>query len=797
MQVIVDPNIYPHQWCDAYFVHDFYFEGIKQITPEGIDCDFTQGGERRRHANVCLLPYINLEGLMNEPARFLSLLYNRTHYSPQDWAPHDNLLLGKQFELGALETFYNRSCIIMHGEEYGKLIEWHKEKAHGWNYIGFPRGILILQAQQRLLRFLRKVVDQVLVGTNGNGAPDQVNAIAKAFEHGFEKANETSSAVEFASAYLNQPFSTPPVFDLQALLSIAQSQLNMHEDHLWLLQTDPAYTGRYISHVLAGQFGQILTKNHKDTMAGAKLMRDATIYWSWEGILEEVLKVRDVRLKFKNVIHSDEPLPEPYERALASLEALLNYQIQYRSKYIHNILPFRPGFHQNFEFINRSRLQTASVEPVRLDKSPSILEVFFKDKLDWCLRTLAGENIDPIKALIPNATPRHNHAMLFAVLDEHITQCRREGRKEEVARLDEVLYSEYSDLAAIHQMLDMVGLDRPRCAQRGLEGIGIYETSKGWRYINKHFFAQESFRDVKVGPDGRWHDVEYIPMKEAGSQKIAAEQQLAKFMNEFLATPKPTGSRIRQEWLDQDAAQRAALSQLWAGLRDRHRQTLQRLEFDENDIVSDLKVLSADSHPDYIISLRNERDAIRARILQRTRKHQRVNEQMVALNLEVHIPDTTPKFEFKEVKPKTKTRSVANPPPIPVGIPQSPCVSEAAPELPTQIQVSVSKSTLGIFHSMFPSRSYEEASQKSVKWDSFVLAMAEPELGFVARHSAGGSAVQFEPNEKSKWFGEGKIVFHKPHPVPVIDPVMLSSMGKRLRKWFGWDNDTFLLKGKN
>ncbi|TVY58102.1 hypothetical protein LCER1_G002801 [Lachnellula cervina] len=617
----------------------------------------------------------------------------------------------------------------MHGEEYGKLIEWHKEKAHGWNYIGFPRGILILQAQQRLLRFLRKVVDQVLVGTNGNGAPDQVNAIAKAFEHGFEKANETSSAVEFASAYLNQPFSTPPVFDLQALLSIAQSQLNMHEDHLWLLQTDPAYTGRYISHVLAGQFGQILTKNHKDTMAGAKLMRDATIYWSWEGILEEVLKVRDVRLKFKNVIHSDEPLPEPYEH--------------------------------------------------------------------WCLRTLVGENIDPIKALIPNATPRHNHAMLFAVLDEHITQCRREGRKAEVARLDEVLYSEYSDLAAIHQMLDMVGLHRPRCAQRGLEGIGIYETSKGWRYINKHFFAQESFRNVKVGPDGRWHDVEYIPMKEAGSQKIAAEQQLAKFMSDFLATPKPTGSRIRQEWLDQDAAQRAALSQLWAGLRDRHRQTLQRLEFDENDIVSDLKVLSADSHPDYIISLRNERDAIRARILQRTRKHQRVNEQMVALNLEVHIPDTTPKFEFKEVKPKTKTRSVANPPPIPVGIPQSPCVSEAAPELPTQIQVSVSKSTLGIFHSMFPSRSYEEASQKSVKWDSFVLAMAEPELGFVARHSAGGSAVQFEPNEKSKWFGEGKIVFHKPHPVPVIDPVMLSSMGKRLRKWFGWDNDTFLLKGKN
>jgi len=166
MQVIVNPNIYPHQWCDAYFARDYHLEAIKLSAIGVIPYDFTPGGARRSHKNVCLLPYLNLEGLMNEPARFLSLLYNRTHYSPQDWAPYDNLIIDKQFELGALETFYNRSCITMHGEEYGRLTEWHEEKAHGWNYIGFPRGILILQAQQRLLRFLRKLVDQVLVGTN-------------------------------------------------------------------------------------------------------------------------------------------------------------------------------------------------------------------------------------------------------------------------------------------------------------------------------------------------------------------------------------------------------------------------------------------------------------------------------------------------------------------------------------------------------------------------------------------------------------------------------------------------------
>jgi hypothetical protein len=96
----------------------------------------------------------------------------------------------------------------------------------------------------------------------------------------------------------------------------------------------------------------------------------------------------------------------------------------------------------------------------------------------------------------------------------------------------------------------------------------------------------------------------------------------------------------------------------------------------------------------------------------------------------------------------------------------------------------VSKSALGVFRSMFLNRNSEEGSQKEVRWDSIVLAMAEREVGFVASHSSGGSAVQLEPNEGSKWFGMRKIGFHKPHPVPVIDHVMLLSMGKRMRSGF-------------
>lgn len=87
---------------------------------------------------------------------------------------------------------------------------------------------------------------------------------------------------------------------------------------------------------------------------------------------------------------------------------------------------------------------------------------------------------------------------------------------------------------------------------------------------------------------------------------------------------------------------------------------------------------------------------------------------------------------------------------------------------------------------MFPQT--EEERQKHVTWDTFVLNMGE--AGFTARES-GGSIVTFEDVN-----GEGKINFHKPHPKPVIDPVMLRTIGRRLNKWFGRDRETFVLATK-
>jgi hypothetical protein len=64
------------------------------------------------------------------------------------------------------------------------------------------------------------------------------------------------------------------------------------------------------------------------------------------------------------------------------------------------------------------------------------------------------------------------------------------------------------------------------------------------------------------------------------------------------------------------------------------------------------------------------------------------------------------------------------------------------------------------------------------------------EAGFIASNS-GGSIVSFEYED-----GKRKINFHRPHPEPVIDPIMLRTVGARLNKWFGWTRNTFVLASR-
>jgi hypothetical protein len=98
-------------------------------------------------------------------------------------------------------------------------------------------------------------------------------------------------------------------------------------------------------------------------------------------------------------------------------------------------------------------------------------------------------------------------------------------------------------------------------------------------------------------------------------------------------------------------------------------------------------------------------------------------------------------------------------------------------------RIAVKQESLSVFNKMFSS-----GGTTSIRWIQLVQALTD--AGMTATQVP-GSGVKFANDRES-------IVFHKPHPEPVVDGVMLRcQIGRRLKKWFFWDNETFVLRVKN
>ncbi|KAF9881571.1 hypothetical protein CkaCkLH20_00717 [Colletotrichum karsti] len=115
--------------------------------------------------------------------------------------------------------------------------------------------------------------------------------------------------------------------------------------------------------------------------------------------------------------------------------------------------------------------------------------------------------------------------------------------------------------------------------------------------------------------------------------------------------------------------------------------------------------------------------------------------------------------------------------------------TEEAPVEPEPAKIPVSERTLKLVNLMYPVTGEHEG--KDVLWDELVHAMVD--AGFVASNN-GGSAVRFEIGTGVNGVDSGSIIFHKPHPVAKIDPIMLRSMGRRMTKWFGWNRERFVAR---
>ncbi|TVY56776.1 hypothetical protein LSUE1_G009831 [Lachnellula suecica] len=271
----VEPNLELEQWLLPNFstMHPLYAWEKAQ----------------ERH-NSWLLNWLNVESLMSDPARLLGLLKHRTQFAPEAYG----------WNQGFLKVNYSPLCIVMHGAEYGSVVPWDEAAAHRMDTIGFPRGEPVLQAQDMLLKLLCLVVSELTIGLNetrqnleeGPGANNNTLSIQKL---DFKR----SGRIEMWSKYINQPFAEPPSFDVDAYISMAQAMVNNSADHVWLLQTDPAYMRRTIrtfTSIFPDQKNKIGGEQESYVRATEAMHGDVMIHRSWKFLLEDLQNLKGLQI---------------------------------------------------------------------------------------------------------------------------------------------------------------------------------------------------------------------------------------------------------------------------------------------------------------------------------------------------------------------------------------------------------------------------------------------------------------------------------------------------------------------
>ncbi|KAG9563939.1 hypothetical protein KCU71_g5110, partial [Aureobasidium melanogenum] len=686
-----------------------------------------------------LLPYMNTTLMKENPLILLGLIHHRVQHTPEEWAPFDSDLVRQGWSNGMQSLEYcGHYCIVMNGVNYGKLVSWSKEAAERWDIVGYPRARLVIEAQALMYSRLRSIVDLILEGVKGDsvGASDKWQEMVQI---GFKQSNN----IELWSDYINQPFSSPPKFDVDYYCSLAKARMQAAQDHLWLLQTDPSYVRRFIK-VMA--VGEVYRSDWKHALVAEDMHQAVEDYLRWREIHGEWSCVQDQYRRFRDSIYPGRPLPARLDLSLALLEAALHMAMKKRTLHLSSYVPQRPGFQHLWKItmganpstsLNATGLEVGKIE--RTCKTPAE-QVYHDDPFDWTLFNLQGD---------PNAEFRFDHSELFAKLEYHVARADTKER----ARLDETIYAKMSDFAAEHEMLSAVRLHRPAF------GLRRAKESGDMLRTNLSPFTRA------LTPDDTYPQPVRFP---------------SQFMKSFDRSAPAVGPK-NQAWLDCRTAERKALSVFWNQAREALRRELGPNRMKQEELQQILSLISVSTSPEYTEMLEREQ----LEVVAASNAAASAKSASNTVTPQAIFWDTGPdvsKLTIEERAPKQKTRPV-QPTNKPVDDTTSfkPSIDKDT-EAPIPLQIPATARALEIIRKMFPS-SAEETSAKDTDWDLFVHAMTD--LTFSARN-VGGSAIAFEHPSNQK------IIFHRPHPVAKIDSIMLQSMGKRLKKHFDWSREAFI-----
>ncbi|KAJ4424657.1 hypothetical protein N0V82_000585 [Gnomoniopsis sp. IMI 355080] len=725
-----------------------------------------------------LLPYLDLESLSRSPLSFLSLLNSRTQHPPWQWTLFDKMHIVAAEHFQIIPSQYNSKCISFHPDDYGRLRDWDRELAHRQTILGYTQGIFVLTAQGRMMSLLKKVVDSILYdiqhrrhlgeaadydepgATERRSVPVQ-QKWAQLVGNGFSTFGMQPRVTK--SSYTNQHLVAPPQADPVVLSKKIRAVYQDAFDGLWALQTDPSAVQLAVKELCSCIYFHYLDKAKEwDRIADEVLLVPMRRELLWRQTLKECDRLMSAHDTLKR--EDTEKSRLRFDASMMVLHDCCTEQLTWAIRDLQYSLPYQPGFEKNYEWQRGSDGKR---------RTPRIYskDWFIEDPLFWSLDCFCNDryrefNCDPI--------------VYLRAFDSELEKATGKERR----RVSPSFLTLVSDLAAIDEIRTAI-----QCT-RGINLNSMQEYSTDPRFKAE---SKQRFDDAKIFNETR-NDLLHAGVDDLCN---AAAPSLRKLCTQY---PWPKGRPAT------DTAQRAAdardiLANVWEQIRRVFNRAIVKNGMSGPHMKEYMDKWSLDMSQEYQSLRQAEQSEIEAALQSQLEARTRSETPKIAPPLRAKLinpVDSSLPLNLRKVvlqdlstnKSKIKTRGKS------VDKPSSPRKDDSAMAASVEVeiqQIKVKLDSLPLLHQMFPAEGIFRRSRtsetvgtgfRSWKWQQFVNVMLD--IGFDVCQGS-GSAVSFEHPS-----GMGRIVFHQPHPEPIIDPVMLRFMGRRMNRWFGWQRETFV-----
>ena len=751
--------------------------------------------EARKHKNAYLLPYINIEDLSKNSTYLIRLLHYRTTLPPERFVHFDNAQMQPGWKHGGFGEMSAEGCIVMQGEQYGMWKGFDRQAVHNGTAYGAIRGLLILEAQQVLMLFLRETVCTILdaSATKPEGhhpeapktslAPDtfpyyDLSSCSKWMRFIEAEPHQNQAWLSVASVYMQQAYSSPPCFDIDTMIEIAETKAMEAGDELWLLQTDLDY------------FHDLLKRRKRawiDSMPGVEKLKTfspmakmdnigyiMTVKMviqarDWQWLLDECRAVKKRMGMPDAKLRLGEPLPAEYERALCGLQYLLRRAQTWYQESLSGLFMKSPAF--------QSMMQVTAVGKDYRDSWALAVDfkdysqLYRKDRTGWCLFNLTKD-------------PRDVYTFERSVVLQHLERFLETCPRQEIERIDQEMYKCISDMAAVERMLSILELHRPNLDHR-----------PDFAYLAKNPFVQSS---------QTWRVHSQLLLKPY--KLTCAELGLGSALELSAKLRMPTGKRDEQ-WLSQRDQAQQALDDVWRKVRHGYQMMLEASEVSQDLIEPQLAMMKQGISPEFTKEFDRERRQILGRL--ETARQRAVAKSMIPQKDTASSLSTSPDQPAHQIHAPAKEKIKSRPNTLSASaslhakyaaafadlvIDDEPGETEKPP--PVLYTLKRNSIPFQVIALMFPDRSNGiEEGGKTVEWLDFLSTMRT--LGFAVEHR-GGSAFTFKgairlPSDHPT-LQKRSISVHMPHPSTEMSPILLQSLGRRCNRRFGWQRANFAVE---